>query len=122
MKRGNTLVGMLAVMAIIAVLAAVAYVGFGPGAGKSTRKDGKGITTLGAAKAKAQDEVCKSNLSQARQLLMVAQQTSDDALPQTLDQIPGIKSVSNCPIGKEAYTYDPSTGKISCPHPGHEAY
>jgi hypothetical protein len=27
-----------------------------------------------------------------------------------------------CPIGKEAYLYDAASGKVQCPHPGHEKY
>jgi len=113
---------MMAALAIISILAVGFMVGFGPNAGKSARKDGLGKTIPGAARLKAVDAVCQSNLSQARQLVMVAQQSSDDNPPATLDEVPGIKSVSSCPIGKEFYTYDSTTGKVACPHPGHENY
>lgn len=120
--QGNTLLSMMAALAIIAILSVGFMVGFGPKAGQSARKDGLGKTIPGAAKLKAEDVVCQSNISQARQLVMVAQQGSDDNPPATLDEVPGIKSVNSCPIGHEPYTYDPKTGKVSCPHPGHENY
>ena len=113
---------MLVTVAIIAILAVGFMTGFGQNGGKSTRKDGLGTTIPGAAKAKTQDTVCVSNLSQVRQLIMVAQSSGDDTLPPSLDALPGAKSVSTCPIGGETYLYDSKTGKVTCPHPGHENY
>lgn len=117
--RGQTLVATLAVLAIICILAAV-YFGSNNG-GKAAKPDGRGTTTLGAAKASAEDSVCKSNISQARQLLYVARTSDEEYKPATVAEIPGAKSVSKCPVGKEPYTFD-ATGEIKCPHVGHEKF
>jgi len=121
-QRGNTLANIMISMVIIAILAGGVMFGMGSfGPGKSTRKDGKGTTVLGATKAKAQDTVCKSNLDQIRQIVQV-QQTLDEPLPPTIAELPNARSLTNCPIGKEAYQFDSASGAVRCPHPGHEAY
>lgn len=123
MRRGNTLIGMLVVVAIIAIMA-VAFLGSRGNSlsvGESQRADGKGRTVLGAAKAAAQDDVCRSNLQQIRASIQI-QTTTDDEKPASLDALPGMKSVSSCPIGHEPYVYDPATGTVKCPHPGHGKY
>jgi type II secretory pathway pseudopilin PulG len=117
MKRGQTLVASLIVIAIILICAVI----FMKGTGDSkpiAKADGRGQTALGNARATAQDEVCKSNLSQVRQLMQVAKASDDEAKFTNVSDIPGAASVSSCPVGKEPYTID-ETGKIKCPHPGH---
>ncbi len=121
-QRGNTLANIMISLVIIAILAGGVMFGTGSfGPGKSSRKDGKGTTVLGATKAKAQDTVCQSNLSQIRQIVEV-QKTLDEPLPATIAELPSAKSLTNCPIGKEAYQFDSASGAVRCPHPGHEAY
>lgn len=124
-QRGNTLVATLVVVAIILVLVVVFMK---PNIGGLTapttppRKDNKGKTTLGLAKADAQDEVCKANLGQVRQSIQVAEASDSDAHPASLDELRLPASVTHCPIGNEAYTYDSASGTVHCPHPGHEKY
>ncbi|MBS1701179.1 MAG: hypothetical protein JST12_05930 [Armatimonadetes bacterium] len=119
-QRGQTLVASLVVVAII--LVAVVIFMRGTGDAKPTMKaDGRGKTVLGNAKASAEDEVCRSNLMQVRQLLEVQKASDEDFKPTSVDDIPGAKSVSHCPVGKEAYVIDES-GKIHCPHLGHEKF
>jgi hypothetical protein len=118
-RKGQTLVATLAVIAIICVLAAI-YLGNNSGA-KSAKPDGRGTTTLGAAKASAEDIVCKNNISQTRQLLQVARTSDEEFKPASVAEIPGAGSVSKCPVGKEPYIFDAS-GEIKCPHVGHEKY
>ena len=124
-ERANTLIGMLVVVAIIAIMAAV-FIGGGQGSalgvGESKRADGKGRTVLGAAKAAAQDDVCRSNLSQVRASLQIATATADEAPPQSLSELPNVASVSKCGVGKEPFVYDPATATVKCPHPGHGKY
>lgn len=122
--RGNTLVATLAVMAIIAILAVVFMKGSGAfGASGSPRADGRGTTVPGLVKAKAQDEVCRSNLQQLRQSLSIAHDTGgDEAWPQTLDETHIGSQFYSCPMGKEPYQYNPQTGEVHCTHPGHEKY
>jgi len=121
-RRGNTLVGLLVTMVIMAMLAMVFMYGSGTfGQHVSARKDGKGTTIPGAAEAAARDTVCRSNLNQVRQGLMVAQ-GGEDTHPESLDVLKFPADSLHCPIGHEAYLYDPTTGTVTCPHPGHEKY
>lgn len=124
-RRGNTLVGLMAAMAIIAILSVGAFYGSGMLTGKtgSARKDGRGKTIPGLAKLKAQDTVCQSNLGQLRSGIELATNASgEDTPPQTLEETRIGSSFYECPLGKERYVYDPATGKVGCPHPGHEKY
>ncbi len=115
--------GLLVAIAIIAILAVV-YLK--PNGGVSTRKDGKGVTTVGAAMMKSKDAACKSNLSQVRQLIYLQVETNGDDQanrPNSIDQVSGLPaSMRNCPIGSETYELDAQTLKVKCPHPGHEKY
>lgn len=116
-NRGQTLVASLVVVAIILVCVVIFIKGTGDT--KPTMKaDGRGTTVLGNAKATAEDAVCKSNISQARQLLEVARSGDEEFKATTVAEIPGASAVSACPVGKEPYLIDES-GKIKCPHPGH---
>lgn len=128
MKRnGSAMIGTLIAVAIILIMVVVLFRGgcgdaLGlPSVGKSTRADGKGATTVGLVKAKAQDDVCKGNLEQLRQMISV-EKTTDDQAPASLNAIHAPASILKCPIGGEAYVYDPATGAVHCPHPGHEKY
>lgn len=116
--RGNTLVGLLIVIAIIAILAIVATTG-GFGTRKSTRKDGLGVTVQGGARAEALDTSCKANLQQIRMKIQMDSNTEDQA-PASLNDMQLPSSMLQCPIGKEPYDYDSSTGQVHCKHPGHE--
>lgn len=126
MKRGSAMLGTLITVAIICVLMVVFMKG-GCGsslmsANGSPRADGKGKTIVGLVKADAQDDVCRSNLGQIRQMLQVAEIDNDDKPPASLSDIHAPDSLLHCPIGGEAYIYDPETGKVKCPHPGHAKY
>ena len=122
--RGNSLAGLLVTIALMAVLAVVLFKGsgaFGSNAG-SARKDGKGTTVLGAVRYEAKDTVCRSNIGQVRQALMIAQSNNDEKYPDNLEDTKLPKEFYKCPLGGEKYIYDPATGKVYCPHPGHEKY
>ena len=123
--RGNSLVGMLAVIAIIAVLAVVMMKGSGAlgGPTKSPRADGRGTTVPGLVKADAEDQVCRSNLSQLRMALQVQMSGSgDEEKPATIEAINLGAAYKKCPMGGEPYQYVPATGEIHCIHPGHEKF
>jgi hypothetical protein len=114
---------MLVTLAIMGVLAVALFKGSSMfGSQAPTRMDGHGTTTLGAAEWAAKDTVCRSNLGQVRMALQLAQQTNDDKYPETLQETKLPKEFYKCPVGKEKYLYDPATGQVSCPHPGHEKY
>lgn len=121
-QRGFTMTSVITAMAIIAILAGVLYVGVGQGSNaKPLREDGKATTALGAARYAAIDKVCMENLRQARQGVELQHQTND-AFPPSLEAINIGQQFYECPVGKEKYAYDPATGKVSCPHVGHESY
>ncbi len=122
--RGNTLVGTLITIAIMAVLAVVLFKGSGAFGGKSApaRKDGLGTTVMGQVRYDAKDTVCQSNLQQVRMSLQIAESDNDDKPPETLQATHLGADFYKCPLGGEPYIYDPATGKVHCPHPGHEKY
>lgn len=126
MRRGSALVGTLITIAIILVLVVVFMRG-GCGSmlsagGSSPRADGKGITVPGLVKAEAQDDVCREQLAQIRQMIQVREADADDKPPASLSCLNLPDSMLHCPIGHEAYLYDPATGTVKCPHPGHGKY
>jgi len=123
-QRGNTLVGTLITITIMAILAVALFKGSGAfgGESKSPRKDGKGTTTMGLAELSAKDTVCRSNLTQVREALQISESANEEKYPENLEDTKLPKEFYSCPLGKEKYLYDPSTGKVSCPHPGHEKF
>jgi len=122
-KRGFTLISTLLTVVIICVLMVVMMQGYTGlmGGQTTTRKDGRGTTTMGNAMLSARDQVCKSNLQQVRQAIEAAKM-SGDGNPPDLKSVGIGDSFYRCPVGNEEYKYDPETGQVHCPHPGHENY
>lgn len=117
----------MATLIVIAIMGILAVALLKPwavgGTAKPARADGKGNTVPGLVKLSAEDDVCRSNLGQVRLAIQVAQSSGEDAAPQSLSELPGLpKSFLSCPLSKEPYAYDPSTGTVRCVHPGHEKY
>lgn len=117
--------GILAAVLIICVAAAVYFTGGFGSFGETAlpeRPDGQGKTTIGRAANRAKDTVCQSNIRQIRMAIDIAKTT--DGPPASLTDLPGFSpDFFHCTIEpKEAYIYDPSTGKVTCPHPGHENF
>jgi hypothetical protein len=88
----------------------------------NARPDGKGTTLVGRPAYEAKDEVCQSGLRQVRQAITIATDPVENTFPEKLESLRLGSNFTACPIGKEAYVYDPSTGQVKCPHPGHESY
>ena len=111
------LVELLVVIAVIAILAAIIlpkYLGGHTPNGKVVKAP---ITA-------ARDVECRSNLAQLRQAIEMERQSSENGTPpaslQALRSIP--REMLACPVGGEPYVYDPQTGTVHCPHPGHENF
>lgn len=121
-QSGNSLIGVL--VAVVIVIVAVLVFAFGgiPGQTKSNRADGKGSTLVGRSILKGQDTKCQTYLGQVRQSIQINTDPVDGFKPQTLQDLNLGSQFYACPIGGEAYDYDPETGDVHCPHPGHEKY
>ena len=123
---------MVTIVIIMMLVVVYFFGGFGRSGGTTAvpgneqpaaRKDGLGITVPGKVRYAAKDDECRSNLDQVRQFIMLRMNSGeDDKPPATIEDIGAPKSVLSCPIGHEAYVYDPTSGKVHCPHPGHEKY
>lgn len=120
------LIGLIVTMAIILVLTVFFLKGpsmFSTSGGGSSRKDGMGTTIPGAARAKAFDDVCMSNLKQVRMSISISHDSNgDEGYPATIEETRLGKDFYRCPLGHEPYSYDPQTGTVKCVHPGHEKY
>lgn len=122
--RGSSLVGTLvAVALLIGLVLFFLFRGYGmAGNGElSERKDHVGETIVGRSLARAKDEKCMEQIRQVRQALEILNPTGDEPVSDLSETRLG-KSFLECPIGHEAYQYDTQTGKVRCPHPGHEKY
>lgn len=133
-RQGSSLAGVLAAVVILLLLVIVFfYGGFGQRNDEprklgtemvGPRADKKGITVPGAVRYKALDDVCRENLSQVRQSILVYGASSpDEPYPPSLNDLHLPAEVLKCSIDPhEPYNYDPATGKVTCPHPGHGKY
>lgn len=117
---GLLVAGALAVAAVLVV----AFGGFGKlGASESPgRPDKLGKTVYGKALLRAKDTDCQVQLVQLRQQVEAMRDPVEETVPADLRQVNSSEKATHCPIGGEAYLYDPSDGSVRCPHPGHEAF
>ncbi len=114
-QSGFGLIEMVVVIAIIALLVGVYF-----GLAGHLKQGEKSIP--GRAMDKGKEVVCQNNLQQIRsnvQLMMI-----EGGPPASLQEAAsGLgDDFMRCPVGGEAYVYDPQTGAVYCPHPGHERY
>lgn len=118
-NSGQTLIASMIVIVIILVLVVVFF-----GVGKSSpRKDKLGSTTPGLVRYAALDTKCQSDLQQVRTAIQTQKAMSgEDTNPASLEELKLPQEFYSCPVGHEKYVYDPATGKVHCPHPGHESY
>lgn len=86
------------------------------------RADKQGETVIGQVKARAEDAVCRSNLSQVRAAIATAKTDGSETNPAALSDLRLPETMLKDPIGNEPYLYDPATGTVKCPHPGHAKY
>jgi hypothetical protein len=92
----------------------------------TSQKDSLGRTTVQAPLERAQGVDCANNLQQIRYALTMSQQTNE-RFPATLQDLAtsgsGItRQMLFCPVSKQPYSYDPSTGHVGCPYPPHRGF
>jgi len=119
-ERGQwAIIEILVVVAIIAVAAYFILPGYLSGSGKSGGSD-RVHTPIG----QAESVDCRNNLNQLRSAIEMERSSGEDGrVPASIADLgPSMSSVSKCPISGKEYSYDPSTGRVSCSTPGHEKY
>lgn len=123
LTNGSSLIGTLVAFFVLVGVAVYYFTGgFGGKDPENVRPDGKGQTIIGSSRYAAEDSVCRTQLGQVRQLIMI-DTTVDDTYPATLESVSGMPpDYATCSIDDEPYDYDPMTGTVSCPHAGHENY
>lgn len=115
--RGLSLVEILVVLVILGIIAYFLLPRYLSGSSHK-RPDG-----LRGPVVQAQDTVCRSNLNQLRASLQAYSASDPDGRPpRDLSELGMPDEVRKCPTGGEPYQYDPATGRVRCPHPGHEGY
>ena len=113
-----TLIGLLAAIVIIGIL----FTLYGGGFTGGSSQPGGATTTLGGAKDRAQDVLCQTNLQQLRYAISIYQGNMG-SYPPSLESLESPASLSfTCPVSEEPYQYDPSSGTVRCPHPGHGSF
>ena len=123
MNRGFSMIGMLVAAAIIIILF-ILIANYGSnifGGHTPQRADKQDRTIVSGSKARANDAVCMNNIRQVKAAIEMAK-SSEGKPPETLDELKLGRDLTKCPIGGEPYQYDPQTGTVHCPHPGHEKY
>ena len=111
-RHGMALIELVVAIVVIAMLAAVVY-----GLWNHGQKGKKSLP--GQALDRAHDVECKNMLAQVRASLQMAMQESEKPPP----AIPAdMAAYAKCPQTGQPYVYDPNTGQVHCPTPGHEGF
>ena len=120
MKKAFSLVEMLVVLVVIIVLSSVltgVYLGTKSG---SKSDNGKAHSPMQRAK----DTVCLENIHSVRISIAAAHASdAEEKFPASLGELRELGTeLRACPVGKEPYEYDATTGQVKCIHPGHANY
>lgn len=117
------LVGVLAAVAIVGVLVVV-WLFYGTGSGQGSEASA-GVpppaSRVGEVRRAAESVECRNNLSQIRAALQM-RTTTEEIYPASLQELGLPASMLVCPISGQPYQYDPRTGQVRCPTPGHGNY
>nr|MCS7272633.1 hypothetical protein [Fimbriimonadales bacterium]MDW8051717.1 hypothetical protein [Armatimonadota bacterium] len=118
------LVGVLAAVALIGILAAV-WLFYGaenePNGGASAVGAPPPASRVGEVQRAAESVECRNNLSQIRTALQM-RATTEETPPASLQELGLPASMLVCPVSGQPYQYDPQTGQVRCPTPGHASY
>lgn len=124
-NRGNwSLIGMLVAVAIICVVAAMMFNGGNLSTVKKDSplldKSSKKQTVYGKALDTAKGEDCRQRLNQVRTAIENQNASSTtEGNPKSLSEIDLAPGYLRCPVSNQPYVYDPATGRVHCPYPGH---
>ena len=118
LSKGFALVELLVVMVVLVGLAALYFGMRGQEKKAEPQFEGEAQTTLGKAVQKGESVECRTNLSQLR--LMIQMEAMEGSNPAQLDVNWGVPL--RCPVSGYPSGYDPQTGQVWCPTPGHEGY
>ena len=117
-RSGFAMVEIMVVLIIITALAALYFGTRGKREEAEPEFEGQAQTTLGKAVQKAESVECRNNLSQLRQ--MIQMESMEGSNPGQLDADWGV--LLRCPVSGYEYRYDPESGRVWCPTPGHQEY
>jgi acyl-CoA reductase-like NAD-dependent aldehyde dehydrogenase len=79
------------------------------------------VSRVGETKQAARGVECRNNLNQIRAAIQM-RQGSEESLPASLQELGLSASMLACPESGQPYQYDPTSGTVRCPTPGHGSY
>jgi hypothetical protein len=121
----SSLIGLLVAVVVVGVLVAVLFFRPRERAGTNPVQDpnlpvSTKKTVPGAALDQAKMVECRNNLDQIRKAIQMENLSGEEGLPSSLQALSGIpNSMKSCPVSHRPYTYNPQTGQVFCPTPGH---
>ena len=119
-RRGQaSMVGLL--IAIVIIMVAVWWIWLRPSGNQDNkpRFQGEAQTPLGKALQKGQSTECIEYLRQLRMAIQM-EKDSNEQYPAALDRKWGVPLT--CPVSNLPFKYDPQTGRVWDPTPGHEKF
>jgi hypothetical protein len=114
------MIGVMVAVAIVAVLVALWFY-YGTGGQSGTATGAPPVSRVTETRQAAQSVECRNNLNQIRAAIQM-RQGADESLPTSLKELGLPDSMLVCPVSGQPYQYDPNTGSVRCPTPGHGSY
>jgi len=119
-NRGQWAIIEIVVVVAIILIAAYFILPSYIGGGKPKNDADRVHTPVG----QAESVDCRNNLNQLRNAIEMEKSSGEEGrVPASLTDLgPSMSAVTKCSISGKEYSYDPSTGRVSCTTPGHEGY